>query len=204
MFDSVKNYINQNLDLINKEDWSQLQYWLDNINFTAAEIYEFWRYIQDAGIEVDYKKVALNYSTYLPFADERLDSDEIAEIRKYCPSIHIPEIKDQKQLYEQLLKNFKLQLDTRLLRKYIEKIDSGDRVNSKLKNCKIAVTANPHTKTKLDISIRYHFDGASYGHTAVVDSVENNLFQAIPGLCIAMNENLINDKIGIVAESLLK
>ena len=83
MFNSVKNYINQNLDLINKEVWSQLQYWLDEINFTAAEIYEFWSYIQDAGIEVDYKKVALNYSTYLPFIDERLDSDDIEEIRKY-------------------------------------------------------------------------------------------------------------------------
>ena len=204
MFNSVKEFINKNIDLINKSDWSQLQYWLDETNFTAAEIYEFWSYIQDAGIEVDYKKVVLNYSTYLPFTDERLDSDEIAEIRKYCPSIHIPEIKDQKQLYEQLLKNFKLQLDTKLLRKYIDKIDSGDRVNSRLKICKIAVTANPYSKTKLDISIRYHFDGASYGHTAVVDSVGTNLFQAIPGLCIAMNENLINDKIQIVTESLLK
>ena len=94
MFNSIKEFINKNIDLINKSDWSQLQYWLDSINFTTAEIYEFWSYIQDAGIEVDYKKVALNYSTYLPFTDERLDWDEIAEIRKYCPSIHISEIKD--------------------------------------------------------------------------------------------------------------
>ena len=100
MFDSVKKYINQNLDLINKNDWSQLQYWLDVTNFTAAEICEFWSYIQDAGIEVDYKKVALNYSTYLPFIDERLDSDDVEEIRKYCPSIHISEIKDQKTWLE--------------------------------------------------------------------------------------------------------
>ena len=204
MFDSVKKYINQNLDLINKNDWSQLQYYLGSTNFTAAEICEFWSYIQDAGIEVDYKKVALNYSTYLPFADERLDSDEIAEIRKYCPSIHISEIKDQKSLFELFLKNFHLQLDIIRLQKYIDKIDSGERVNSKLKSCKIAVTANPYTKTKLDISIRYHFDGALYGHTAVIDTVGNNLFQAIPGLCIAMNEKLINDEMRIVAESLLK
>ena len=60
MFNSVKEFINKNIDLINKSDWSQLQYWLDNINFTAAEIAEFQSYIQDAGIEVDYKKVALN------------------------------------------------------------------------------------------------------------------------------------------------
>ena len=204
MFDSVKKYINQNLDLINSGDWSQLQYWLDRTNFTAAEIAEFWSYIQDAGIEVDYKKVALNYSTYLSFIDERLDSDDIEEIRKYCPSIAISEIKDQKQLFEQLLKNFHLQLDIIRLQKYIDKINSGTYENKKLETCKVAVTPNPYNKRNLDISICYKFKNNTYGHTAIIVNCDSKMFLAIPGLCIAMNEKLINDEMRIVAESLLK
>lgn len=204
MFNSVKNYVNQNLDLINKEDWSQLQYWLDRTNFTAAEIAEFWSYIQDAGIDVDYKKVALNYSTYLPFIDERLDSDDIEEIRKYCPSIHISEIKDQKSLFELFLKNFHLQLDIIRLQKYIEKINSGTYENKELETCKVAVTPNPYNKRNLDISIYYKFTDSTYGHTAIIMNCGSEMFCSIPGLCIAMNEKLINDEIRIVAESLLK
>ena len=204
MFNSVKEFINKNIDVINKSDWSQLQYWLDRINFTAAEICEFWSYIQDAGIDVDYKKVALNYSTYLPFADERLDSDEIEEIRKYCPSIDISEIKDQKSLFELFLKNFHLQLDIIRLQKYIDKLNSGVYENRALETCKVAVTPNPYNKRNLDISIRYKFTDSTYGHTAIIMNCDSEMFLAIPGLCIAMNENLINDKIGIEVESLLK
>lgn len=204
MFNSVKEFINKNIDVINKSDWSQLQYWLDSINFTAAEIYEFWSYIQDAGIEVDYKKVALNYSTYISFIDERLDSDEIDEIRKYCPSIHISEIKDQKQLFELFLKNFHLQLDIIRLQKYIDKINSGTYENRKLETCKVAVTPNPYSKRNLDISICYKFTDSTYGHTAIIMNCDSEMFLAIPGLCIAMNEKLINDKIKQVKELLLK
>ena len=204
MFNSVKEFINKNIDLINKSDWSQLQYWLDSTYFTAAEICEFWSYIQDAGIEVDYKKVALNYSTYLPFIDERLDSDDVEEIRKYCPSIHISEIKDQKSLFELFLKNFHLQLDTIRLQKYIDKINSGTYENKKLETCKVAVTSNPYNKRNLDISIRYKFTDSTYGHTAIIMSCDSEMFLAIPGLCIAMNEKLINDKIKQVKELLLK
>ena len=45
MFNSVKEFINKNIDVINKSDWSELQYQLNEINFTAAEIADFWRYI---------------------------------------------------------------------------------------------------------------------------------------------------------------
>ena len=204
MFDSVKDFINKNIDLINKSDWSQLQYWLDRIDFTAAEICEFWSYIQDAGIEVDYKKVALNYSTYLPFTNKRLDSDYIEEIRKYCPSIHISEIKDQKSLFELFLKNFHLQLDPIRLQKYIEKINFGTYENKELETCKVAITPNPYNKTNPDISICYKFKNDAYGHTAIIVNCESEMFCSIPGLCIAMNENLINDEMRIVAESLLK
>lgn len=204
MFNSVKEFINKNIDLINKSDWSQLQYWLDSTNFTAAEIAEFWRYIQAAGIEVDYKKVALNYSTYISFIDERLDSDDIEEIRKYCPSIHISEIKDQKQLFELFLKNFHLQLDIIRLQKYIDKINSGTYENRKLETCKVAVTPNPYSKRNLDISICYKFTDSTYGHTAVIMNCDSEMFLTIPGLCIAMNEKLINDKIKQVKELLLK
>lgn len=204
MFSSVKEFINKNIDLINKSDWSELQYWLDRTNFTAAEIADFWRYIQAAGIEVDYKKVALNYSTYLSFIDERLDSDDIEEIRKYCPSIYISEIKDQKSLFELFLKNFHLQLDTIRLQKYIEKINSGAYENKELKICKVAVTPNPYNKRNLDISICYKFTDSVYGHTAIVVNCGSEMFCLIPGLCIAMNEKLINDEMRIVAERLLK
>ena len=204
MFNSVKEFINKNIDVINKSDWSELQYWLDTTNFTATEIAEFWSYIQDAGIEVDYKKVALNYSTYLPFTNEKLDSDEIEEIRKFCPSIYISEIKDQKSLFELFLKNFHLQLDIIRLQKYIEKINSGTYENRQLEKCKVAVTPNPYNKRNLDISICYKFTDSTYGHTAVIMNCDSEMFLAIPGLCIAMNEKLINDDMRIVAERLLK
>ena len=204
MFSSVKDFINKNIDLINKSDWLQIQYQLNEINFTNAEIAEFWRYIQAAGIEVDYKKVALNYSTYLSFIDERLESDDIEEIRKYCPSIYISEITDQKSLFELFLKNFHLQLDIIRLQKYIEKINSGTYENKKLETCKVAVTPNPYNKRNLDISICYKFTDSTYGHTAIIMNCDSQMFLAIPGLCIAINEKLINDKIKQVKELLLK
>ena len=193
------------MDLINKEEWSELQYDMEvRKEFTNAEICDFWTSIQTAGIDVDYKKIALNYSTYLPFTNEKLDSDEIEEIKKFCPSIYISEIKDQKSLFELFLKNFHLQLDIIRLQNYIEKINSGTYENKKLKTCKVAVTPNPYNKRNLDISICYKFIDSTYGHIAVIVNCDGEMFCLIPGLCIAMNEKLINDEMRMVAERLLK
>ena len=73
-----------------------------------------------------------------------------------------------------------------------------------LEKCKVAVTPNPYNKRNLDISISYKFIDSTYGHTASIMNCDGEMFLAIPGLCIAMNEKLINDKIKQVKELLLK
>lgn len=187
------------MDLINKEEWSELQYDMEvRKEFTNAEICDFWTSIQTAGIKVPYYSVASGYEEYLPLTDQRINLDEIEEIRKFCPSIYLTHIKDQKQLFEIFLNKFRGQLDASRLNNYLEKINNSTYENQIVDTCKICILVNPYSREKINIVVSYTFKGKTYGHTAVIVNCDSEMFLAIPGLCMAINPQLINDEMKLI------
>ena len=201
--DRVKQFIQQNIDLINANNFLEISdKLLENNEFSYDDIAQFWFVIRSANIELDFSKIIPNYSNYIELVKSDnyyLDNKDFENIDKLVPQIDLlPYIKTNKQLaqvgyYSNLFSVNEDWMQT-ILRYAREK---------SLTKCSLCLD---QAGIWLNPSVRYRLDdnrgvGKFISYKTCLGS---DYSQIIPGLCVGLNSDELNDLLKETSKTLIK
>lgn len=200
--DRVKQFIQQNMDLINGNQFNEISDKLfDDTEFTYDDIAQFWFILRSANIEVDFSKIIPNHSNYIELIKTDsyfLNNQDFVKIDKLVPQIDLlPYIKTNKQLarisyYSNL---FSANEDwVQDIVKYAAEVP--------LTTCSLCLD---QSGIWMNPSIRYSLNDRKGGKFIPFRACLGSYYsQIIPGLCIGLNANDLNLKIKEIANKLIR
>ena len=200
--DKVKQFIKQNMDLINANQFNDISdKLLEDIQFTYDNIAQFWFVMRSANIDLDFSKIIPNYSNYIELIKSDnyyLDNQDFDKIDKLVPQIDLlPYIKTNKQLakisyYSNLFSVNEDWIQT--IVKYAAEVP--------LTTCSLCLD---QAGIWLNPSIRYSLDDRKGGKfISYKTRLGADYSQIIPGLCVGLNSDRLNSEIKEIANKIIQ
>ena len=200
--DRVKQFIQQNLDVINASQFNEISdKLLEDTEFTYDDIARFWFVMRSANIELDFSKIIPNYSNYIELIKTDsyyLDNQDFVKIDKLVLQIDLlPYIKTNKQLVKIAYYSgmFSINDDwVQTIVKYAAEVP--------LNTCSLCLD---QAGIWLNPSIRYSLDDRKGGKFIPYKTrLGDNYSQIIPSLCIGLNANDLNLEFKEISNKLIR
>ena len=200
--DRVKQFIQQNLDLINAGQFNKISdKLLEDTEFTYDDIARFWFVMRSANIELDFSKIIPNYSDYVELIKTDsyyLDNQDFNKIDKLVPQIDLlPYIKTNKQLVKIAYYSNLFAVNEDWMQDIIKYAGEKSLTTCSLCLDQAGINLNP--------SIRYRLDGRNFGKFIPYKTKLGSYYsQIIPGLCVGLNSDRLNLDIKEIANKLIQ
>ena len=200
--DRVKQFIQQNLDLINANKFLEISdKLLDDIEFSYDNIAQFWFVMRSANIELDFSKIIPNYSNYVELIKSDtyyLDNKDFENIDKLVPQIDLlPYIKTNKQLVKIAYYSNTFSVNEDWMQDIMRY--AGEK---SLTTCSLCLD---QAGINLSPSIRYRLDDRKAGNFIPYKTrLGSDYSQIIPGLCVGLDSNTLNNLLKEISEKLMK
>ena len=200
--DRVKQFIQQNIDLINANKFLEISNkLLEDTEFRYDDIAQFWFIMRSANIDLDFSKIIPNYSDYIELVKSDnyyLDNKDFQNIDKIVPQIDLlPYIKTNKQLVEIAYYSNLFSVNEDYVQDIIKY--AGEKALTICSLCldQAGINLNP--------SIRYRLDGRNFGKFIPYKTkLDADYSQIIPGLCVGLNSNVLNELLKEISKKLIK
>lgn len=200
--DRVKQFIQQNMDLINTNKFLEISdKLLEDLEFTYDNIAQFWFIMRSANIELDFSKIIPNYSNYIELVKSDnyyLDSKDFENIDKLVPQVDLlPYIKTNKQLAQVSYYSNLFSVNEDWMQDIIKYGKNHSLIKCSLCLDQAGIWLNP--------SIRYNLDDRSVGkYIPYKTRLGPEYSQIIPGLCVGLNSNVLNELLKEISKKLIK
>ena len=200
--DRVKQFIQQNMDLINASQFDEISdKLLEDTEFTYDDIARFWFIMRSANIELDFSRIIPYYSDYIELVKSDsyyLNNQDFNKIDKVVPQIDLlPYIKTNKQLAKVAYYSNLFAANEDWVQDIVKYAAEVPLTTCSLCLDQAGIWLNP--------SIRYHLDDRNVGKFIPYKTrLGTNYSQIIPGLCIGLNANDLNLEIKEIANKLIR
>ena len=200
--DRVKQFIQQNIDLINANKFHDISVLLLlDPEFTYDDIAQFWFVMRSANIELDFSKIIPSYSNYIELVKSDtyyLDNQDFNKIDKLVFQIDLlPYIKTYKQLVKVSYYSNLFSFNEDQLQYILSYAGETPLTTCSLCLDQAGIWLNP--------SIRYSLDDRKDGKFIPYKTrLGDNYSQIIPGLCIGLNANDLNLEFKEIANKLIR
>ena len=198
----VKQFIQQNLDLINANQFNEISdELLENTEFTYDDIARFWFVMRSANIDLDFSKIIPNYSDYVELIKTDsyfLDNQDFVKIDKLVPQIDLlPYIKTNKQLAKVSYYSNLFSVNEDWVQDIVKHAAEVPLVNCSLCLDQAGIWLNPSIRYSLD----YRKGGRFIPYKTKLDA---DYSQIIPGLCVGLNSDHLNLELKEISKKLIK
>lgn len=200
--DRVKQFIQQNIDLINANKFHDVSVLLLlDPEFTYDDIAQFWFAMRSANIELDFSKIIPNYSNYIELVKSDsyyLDNQDFNKIDKLVFQIDLlPYIKTNKQLAKVSYYSNLFSVNEDWVQDIVK-----HAAEVPLNTCSLCLD---QAGIWLNPSIRYRLDGRNFGKfISYKTKLGSDYSQIIPGLCVGLNSDRLNLEIKEIANKLIR
>ena len=198
----VKQFIQQNIDLINTNKFLEISdKLLEDTEFRYDDIAQFWFIIRSANIDLDFSRIIPNYSNYIELVKSDnyyLDNKDFKNIDKLIPQIDLlPYIKTNKQLVKIAYYSNLFAVNEDWANDIIKYGKDHSLITCSLCLDQAGIWLNP--------SIRYSLDDRSVGKFFPYKTGLRSYYsQIIPGLCVGLNSNELNELLKEISKDLIK
>ena len=200
--DRVKQFIQQNMDLINANKFLEISdKLLDDTEFTYDDITRFWFIMRSANIELDFSKITPNYSNYIELIKSDnyyLDNQDFDKIDKLVPQIDLlPYIKTNKQLVKVAYYSNLFAVNEDWANDIVKYAAEKSLTTCSLCLDQAGIWLNP--------SIRYSLDDRKGGKFIPYKTrLGADYSQIIPGLCVGLNSDRLNLELKEISNKLIR
>ena len=200
--DKVKQFIKQNMDLINANQFNDISdKLLEDTEFTYDNIAQFWFVMRSANIDLDFSKIIPNYSNYIELIKSDnyyLDNQDFDKIDKIVSQIDLlPYIKTNKQLVKIAYYSNLFSVNEDWMQDIIKYAGEKSLTTCSLCLDQAGINLNP--------SIRYRLDNRNFGKFIPYKTkLDADYSQIIPGLCVGLNSNELNELLKETSKKLIK
>lgn len=200
--DRVTQFIQQNIDLINANKFLEISNkLLEDTEFTYDDIAQFWFIMRSANIELDFSKIIPYYTDYLELIKSDsyyLNNKDFENIDKIVPQIDLlPYIKTNKQLVKIAYYSNLFSVNEDYMQDIIKYAAEVPLTTCSLCLDQAGINLNP--------SIRYRLDNRKDGKVIPYKTrLGTNYSQIIPGLCVGLNSDELNELLKETSRKLIK
>ena len=200
--DRVKQFIQQNIDLINANKFLEISNkLLEDTEFRYDDIAQFWFIMRSANIDLDFSRIIPYYTDYIELVKSDnyyLDNKDFQNIDKIVPQIDLlPYIKTNKQLVEIAYYSNLFSVNEDWMQDTIRYAEEKPLTTCSLCLDQAGILLNP--------SIRYRLDGRNFGKFIPYKTgLRSDYSQIIPGLCVGLNSNELNELLKEISKKLIK
>ena len=199
--DRVKQFIQQNMDLINANNFLEISdKLLEDMEFTYDDITRFWFIMRSANIELDFSRIIPYYSNYIELIKSDnyyLDNQDFDKIDKLVPQIDLlPHIKTNKQLAKVAYYSNLFSVNEDWVQDIVKYAGEKPLTTCSLCLDQAGIWLNP--------SIRYSLDDRKGGKFIPYKTrLGADYSQIIPGLCVGLNSDRLNLELKEIANKLI-
>ena len=201
--DRVKQFIQQNMDLINASQFNEISdKLLEDIEFRYDDIAQFWFIMRSANIELDFSKIIPNYSDYIELVKSDsyyLNNQDFKNIDKIVPQIDLlPYIKTTKQLAKIAYYSNLFSVNEDWMKNTIQHAGKKSLITCSLCLDQVGIWLNPSIRYRLD-------DSRGVGKFIPYKTcLGSDYSQIIPGLCVGLNSNELKELLKEISKELIK
>ena len=200
--DRVKQFIQQNMDLINASQFNEISdKLLEDTEFRYDDIAQFWFIMRSANIDLDFSRIIPYYTDYIELIKSDnyyLDNKDFQNIDKIVPQIDLlPYIKTNKQLVKIAYYSNLFSVNEDRMQDIIKYGKDHALITCSLCLDQAGIWLNP--------SIRYSLDDRKGGKFIPYKTrLGADYSQIIPGLCVGLNSDRLNLELKEIANKLIR